>query len=468
MFELGVAVHRLRRFEEAVGSYRRAIDLATPQTAPYSNLGLAGLDLGRYDDALHAQQTAVRHSPGNALYRGNLAECLWMAFGDVPRAEQELREAVALSPQAADLWAYLGRVLLSQGKDEEARAALEQAARNPLETSPWLPLRQAAAGPDPRAGDATECFRVALERASQPKPRALAMSGFGWAECGALALAGLGRADEAQAVLAASVTARCGADLFQRTVYERLAAVMPAGALDGVLEVWGRHLHGSDRRGTLRVRRRYRWGPGAGSAAGLAVVRVSVASARGTASGSQGAGVTVRPSHAGGRRTRPLRTSARDLTHATAAQDIHQLALVSNAMTPRTSASALASTRATTSRMTLTVRPIRPMRRHGLTRRCLCGPGSSNCSRWWASSGSLLQRRSSMSASACLSCWESMVKTASTPLDALARRRAVGAVASAYAPFSPIPGISAGHYGSGLRLRAGLVRMVRDQRASFT
>lgn len=237
-YQLGVALHRLRRFDEAVDSYQRAIELATAQTGPYSVLGLAYLDLGRYDDALRAQQTAVGRSPGDPLYRGNLAECLWIAFGDAPQAERQLREAVALNPDLPDLWSYLGRVLLSQAKDDEARAALERAARNPFETSPWLPLLQAAASPDPQAGDAARFFQVALERSSQPKPEFLAMSGFGWAECGALALAGLGRADEAEALLAASVSTRCGADLFQRTIYDRLAAVMPAGALDGVLKVW--------------------------------------------------------------------------------------------------------------------------------------------------------------------------------------------------------------------------------------
>jgi tetratricopeptide (TPR) repeat protein len=237
-FDLGVAVHRLRRFEEAVDNYRRAIDVSSPQTAPYSNLGLAYLDLARYEDALRAQQTAVRLAPSTAVHHGNLAECLWMVYGDVPQAERELREALDLNPDSADHWAYLARVLLAQGKDDEARAALDKAAERPRETSPWLPLLQAAASLDTPAGSAARYFRTALERTSEPKPRFLAMSGFGWAECGALALAGLGRADEARELLSAHLGTRCGADLFQRTVYERLAAVMPPGAMEGILEVW--------------------------------------------------------------------------------------------------------------------------------------------------------------------------------------------------------------------------------------
>jgi tetratricopeptide (TPR) repeat protein len=105
-------VHRPSREEEAMMS-----------PAMYTNLGSAYLAEGRLDEALAAQQEAVRLAPASAETRYNLGIAL-RAAGRTDEAIAEFRRVVAANPDFADAWSYLGNLLAE--KDDTAGAVTAQ------------------------------------------------------------------------------------------------------------------------------------------------------------------------------------------------------------------------------------------------------------------------------------------------------------------------------------------------------
>ncbi|MEY9870848.1 hypothetical protein ABH931_000302 [Streptacidiphilus sp. MAP12-33] len=94
----------------------------------------------------------------------------------------------------------------------------------------------AQARPEPQAepAPAAESLRIG----EQPLPYALFTSSFRSTEVRALALAGLGRGEEAADELRRVRGARTAMNGFNRRSYSMLGELFPPGALDAVLEVW--------------------------------------------------------------------------------------------------------------------------------------------------------------------------------------------------------------------------------------
>jgi type IV pilus assembly protein PilF len=107
-FHLGTALAEMRRWEEAVASYRRAIALPTltiPDFA-HQNLGLALYHLRRYREA-----------------------------------EQALRFAISLEPEMQAAYYNLGLVFVAESRADDAKAAFRRARQ----LGPDSPFGQAAA-----------------------------------------------------------------------------------------------------------------------------------------------------------------------------------------------------------------------------------------------------------------------------------------------------------------------------------
>jgi tetratricopeptide (TPR) repeat protein len=96
---------------------------AAPQA--YLN-ALLGLEQVSSKHALQGYQHAIETWPKEAWFRfggGNM----YLAEKQLPEAEQELTQAVALYPDFADAWNNLAQVQLQQGKKPEARASINKA-----------------------------------------------------------------------------------------------------------------------------------------------------------------------------------------------------------------------------------------------------------------------------------------------------------------------------------------------------
>ena len=125
---LGEALARQGRREEALQHYREALR-ARPGTAiAVLNIGGTLLDLGRTAEAVDALREAVRLTPGDFQARSTLGQALF-ARGLLREAESSFREAVRLRPDFAEARVDLGAVLANSGRLAEAEGNFRDAVR---------------------------------------------------------------------------------------------------------------------------------------------------------------------------------------------------------------------------------------------------------------------------------------------------------------------------------------------------
>jgi len=138
---------RLRRYEEAIALYRRAIDLVPSHAEAWTNLGLTLLELGDATAARDALERAVALRPASALAWQGLGRAR-RALSDLEGAEAALRKAVEVAPGAGVAWVSLGvvRRLLGDPADSlecyaaARRAGFAGAELEDAEASAWLDL----------------------------------------------------------------------------------------------------------------------------------------------------------------------------------------------------------------------------------------------------------------------------------------------------------------------------------------
>lgn len=235
--DLGDTLDELGRFEEAVAAFGEALRLAPENSNTHHLFGIALWHLGRYPEAEAALREALRLGSGYDVHH-SLGVLLWES-GDVAGAQRELRAAIASGePTVWRAQISLAEVLLTTDQAPEARELLAQAQADTDGAVPRLPLLLAVADADQQREVTEEFFRQTLAITSAPPTPISPARRFGWAECHALALAGLGRADEAAEVLSAAIDLRNGGHPLLPQVYAWFERVSPPGALDGVLAVW--------------------------------------------------------------------------------------------------------------------------------------------------------------------------------------------------------------------------------------
>jgi tetratricopeptide (TPR) repeat protein len=129
---------------EAVSHIQTAIQLDPNFMKAYDNLGLYLEALGKYDDAIHAYQNAIRINRANRLHSPwpthNLGALL-SKLGRTDEAELYLRESLRENSRFPKAYFQLGLLLEKQRKDHAAAHALRQAiALDPEYAEPHLVL----------------------------------------------------------------------------------------------------------------------------------------------------------------------------------------------------------------------------------------------------------------------------------------------------------------------------------------
>ena len=128
---LGQALKRLGRLEEAVDSYRQALCLEPNHPAVHYNLGNALRDLDRFDEAAGSYQRALSMEPGFVQAHCNLGSVLKSA-GALEEAMESYHRALAIEPDLAECHYNVGLALNDLGRLDEAIAAYGRAlAINP-------------------------------------------------------------------------------------------------------------------------------------------------------------------------------------------------------------------------------------------------------------------------------------------------------------------------------------------------
>jgi tetratricopeptide (TPR) repeat protein len=125
---LGIALFRKGRIEEAVGQYQEAILVQPDNAVAHYDLATALAVAGRTSDAIVELQAAIRLQPDNAEAHENLGTALGRS-GQTGDAISEYREAVKLKPDDPVFHYDLGAALGMYGKIDEAIVEFQEAVR---------------------------------------------------------------------------------------------------------------------------------------------------------------------------------------------------------------------------------------------------------------------------------------------------------------------------------------------------
>ncbi|HEX8961580.1 MAG TPA: tetratricopeptide repeat protein [Rhodocyclaceae bacterium] len=137
---LGYALKKLGRYEEAEQAYRRGLALAETNADLLSNLGVLCRELKRYGEAETLYRKAIALEPGNARIRNNLG----VAEADLDRhadAERDFRLAIESDPDFEEARINLAGTFEKQGRLAEAeKTYLELIALKPAHPVSYLNL----------------------------------------------------------------------------------------------------------------------------------------------------------------------------------------------------------------------------------------------------------------------------------------------------------------------------------------
>jgi Flp pilus assembly protein TadD len=107
------------RHSDALGEYRRAIEISPNYAKAYNSMGLALEQLGRDDEALDSYMRAARIDSGLAMARNNIGSLL-LRRGELHRAESWFRQAIEIDQYLEQAHMNLAVVLAESGRLEEA------------------------------------------------------------------------------------------------------------------------------------------------------------------------------------------------------------------------------------------------------------------------------------------------------------------------------------------------------------
>jgi tetratricopeptide (TPR) repeat protein len=93
----GYFLLQTEKYEAANEAFSRAVPMLTGNVAPLDGQGLALARMGRFDDAIHAHEAALRLEPENADVLRNMGETLIRA-GDAEKARTMLERSLVIEP----------------------------------------------------------------------------------------------------------------------------------------------------------------------------------------------------------------------------------------------------------------------------------------------------------------------------------------------------------------------------------
>jgi len=110
----------LRKFDESIEYFKKAISMDKVYPDPWNNLAVAYAATGKIDLAIEALKQGIRINPYYPEAYNNLASFFLSNKKDYVQAEQILKTALQLRPYYGKAFFNLGRVYLEQNKNEQA------------------------------------------------------------------------------------------------------------------------------------------------------------------------------------------------------------------------------------------------------------------------------------------------------------------------------------------------------------
>jgi serine/threonine-protein kinase len=128
-YDLGEALHRQKRYDDAAAMYRKAIEKGADAWDVYERLSLALMRAGRHEEAIPAFQKSEELHPGDPA-PGYLLPRQLVAIGRWEEAITMLRAANARTPNILYFQFDLGKLLRAHGKPEEATKILQEEVKH--------------------------------------------------------------------------------------------------------------------------------------------------------------------------------------------------------------------------------------------------------------------------------------------------------------------------------------------------
>ena len=125
---LGIALDKQGKTDEAISQYQKAIHLKPDVAGPHNNLGNAFVDKGQLDGAISQYQEAIRRKPDYAEAHYNLGAA-FDKKGQNDEAISQFQEATRLKRNYAEAHYSLGTTVLNKGQTDEAISQFQEAIR---------------------------------------------------------------------------------------------------------------------------------------------------------------------------------------------------------------------------------------------------------------------------------------------------------------------------------------------------
>lgn len=129
----GVALSEEGDYDQAIASYKKAIDLDPYYSDPHSNLAVAYSMLGNIDDAIISLQSAIRITPNYPEAYNNLGTLL-LQKKEYAQAQQAFEVALSMRSYYGKAYFNLARLHLEQHDEETAWTCLKKATEGDLDT----------------------------------------------------------------------------------------------------------------------------------------------------------------------------------------------------------------------------------------------------------------------------------------------------------------------------------------------
>ena len=159
---LGITLQDLGRREEAVASYQRALALKPDYAMAYNNLGTALKEQEKIDEAVDCFRRALQLKADDLMACSNLASAL-KEQGQLIEAAACYRRALELKPDFAEGYADLGSVLRDLGRVDEAVVCCQRALALKPDFAEALANLGVALHDQGNLDEAVACQRRALE-----------------------------------------------------------------------------------------------------------------------------------------------------------------------------------------------------------------------------------------------------------------------------------------------------------------